>query len=212
VTLLHRSPPDTAPPDPGLFVRRARAEAAGFALSLAMLRLSLALRAWNPNQPRVPAGNPDGGEWTTIGFGWARAGGEKEPRIRVAQVVSRGRRGSGFSVSDGRREFEVSIPQGTRIALREAQVAAVERQITAIRPRWRPEVGAWENADGYEVHLEARLLSAEAELQRLSLLSGGFIPNRPPIGRMTECTEELIFPGGKLIGWREPARQRGFAR
>ncbi len=88
----------------------------------------------------------------------------------------------------------------------------MERQITAIRPRWRPEVGAWENADGYEVHLEARLLSAEAELRRLSLLSGGFIPNRPPIGRMTESTEELVFPGGKLIGWREPARQRGFAR
>lgn len=31
---------------------------------IAALRTQLALRAYDPNQPRVPAGNPDGGQWT----------------------------------------------------------------------------------------------------------------------------------------------------
>lgn len=30
-----------------------------------LLALELALRAYNPDQPRVPAGNPDGGQWTS---------------------------------------------------------------------------------------------------------------------------------------------------
>ncbi len=39
------------------------------AVSLALIRLGMALERWldhafNPNQPRVPAGSPDGGQWT----------------------------------------------------------------------------------------------------------------------------------------------------
>lgn len=30
-------------------------------------RLALALKAYDPSQPRVPAGNPDGGQWTSTG-------------------------------------------------------------------------------------------------------------------------------------------------
>jgi hypothetical protein len=30
----------------------------------ASLRFELHLKTFNPNQPRVPAGNPDGGQWT----------------------------------------------------------------------------------------------------------------------------------------------------
>lgn len=34
-----------------------------------LLALELTLRAYNPDQPRVPAGNPDGGQWTSGGAG-----------------------------------------------------------------------------------------------------------------------------------------------
>ena len=39
------------------------------AVSLALIRLGMALERWldhaySPNQPRVPAGHPDGGQWT----------------------------------------------------------------------------------------------------------------------------------------------------
>lgn len=45
---------------------------AGLRLQARLLRGSLALKAgFNPNQPRVPAGNPAGGRWTTVGTGVA---------------------------------------------------------------------------------------------------------------------------------------------
>jgi hypothetical protein len=42
------------------------------------LRRDLASKAYNPNQPRVPAGNPDGGQWTSDGGDGGTA------RIRLA--------------------------------------------------------------------------------------------------------------------------------
>jgi hypothetical protein len=36
---------------------------------LALLRLKLALRAFDPNQPRWPAGESDGGRWRRTGAG-----------------------------------------------------------------------------------------------------------------------------------------------
>jgi hypothetical protein len=34
-------------------------------IEIALLMIDLALRAFNPNQPRVPAGRSDGGQWTS---------------------------------------------------------------------------------------------------------------------------------------------------
>ena len=39
-------------------------------------RTRRALKAFNPNQPRVPAGNPDGGQWTS-----GDGGGRNDPRV-----------------------------------------------------------------------------------------------------------------------------------
>jgi hypothetical protein len=36
-------------------------------IEIALLRVDLALRAFNPSQPRVPAGRSDGGQWTSGG-------------------------------------------------------------------------------------------------------------------------------------------------
>jgi hypothetical protein len=56
---------------------------------VAELKWQLALRCfarkYNPDQPRVPAGNPDGGQWTSEGgaeFQFVRAGMPKIPRER----------------------------------------------------------------------------------------------------------------------------------
>lgn len=41
---------------------------AGLQLELSLLRFELALKAnFNPSQPRLPAGDPDGGQWTRVG-------------------------------------------------------------------------------------------------------------------------------------------------
>ncbi len=47
---------------------RLRAGLAAARMRLAMLKLALALK-YSPYQPRVPAGSPDGGQWTDAGVG-----------------------------------------------------------------------------------------------------------------------------------------------
>jgi hypothetical protein len=44
-------------------VARSRWHLAALGMELKLLRLGLFLRAYNPNQPRVPAGQSDGGQW-----------------------------------------------------------------------------------------------------------------------------------------------------
>ena len=46
-------------------VARSRWQLAVLGMELKLLRLELVLRAYNPNQPRVPAGQPDGGQWAS---------------------------------------------------------------------------------------------------------------------------------------------------
>jgi hypothetical protein len=56
--------------------------AAATRFELAMVRHDRALKAnFNPNEPRVPAGNPDGGQWTT--GGGSAGGGSSTPRSRT---------------------------------------------------------------------------------------------------------------------------------
>jgi hypothetical protein len=52
-----------------LVLARLRCEVAALRVSLAFRRLALALKRYNADQPRVPAGNPDGGQWTDGGAG-----------------------------------------------------------------------------------------------------------------------------------------------
>jgi hypothetical protein len=42
-----------------------RCKIAGLLVERALLRLSLALKAYSPDQPRVPAGSAEGGQWTS---------------------------------------------------------------------------------------------------------------------------------------------------
>jgi len=56
-------------------------------LELRRLRLFLAFKRFNPSQPRVPAGNPDGGQWTDGGGGAGAS--------RIEFVSGRPRQGGG---------------------------------------------------------------------------------------------------------------------
>jgi hypothetical protein len=64
-----------------------RYEMAAMQFRVALLRLRLALKAgFDPNQPRVPAGRSEGGQWTRVGGGV-----EDEAPVRVAQGPTRRR-------------------------------------------------------------------------------------------------------------------------
>ena len=91
-------------------------------------RLKRAVKAnFNPNQPRVPAGNPDGGQWTGTGGG---AGTTSNPR--VAQTTPRG---------GGRRtgsDAEATPAQEARLTVEEAQARDAIRRVREIDPTWSP--------------------------------------------------------------------------
>jgi hypothetical protein len=72
---------------------RVQREIASLRLELALLRLGETWRKanFNPNQPRVPAGNPDGGQWTGEGGHTDFSAGERRPRSGESVLGSHGR-------------------------------------------------------------------------------------------------------------------------
>jgi hypothetical protein len=65
-------------------LNHARYEISALQVQVQLLRMELLLKAnFDPNQPRVPRGNADGGQWTRVG------GGSGDPR--PVAVADRGR-------------------------------------------------------------------------------------------------------------------------
>jgi hypothetical protein len=86
--------------------------------------MQLLLKAnFHPNQPRVPRGNPDGGQWTSTGGG--------SGRTRLAQMPRGGRRiGS---------DAEGTPEQEARLVAEEAQAQEAIRRVREIDPNWSPQ-------------------------------------------------------------------------
>ena len=99
----------------GLFISgalasgRAQYDIAALSFEWKLLKRVRALKAYNPDQPRVPAGNPDGGQWTGDGGGRIRLAGEipqndtpevpeeEPPTVRARNAVLRAvARAAGF--------------------------------------------------------------------------------------------------------------------
>ena len=79
------SPRFTNDPTIPAVILRMRWQLAALAFDAKMLRLGLALKAnFDPNQPRVPAGRPDGGQWTRV-EGYAREGDRELQRIAQSE-------------------------------------------------------------------------------------------------------------------------------
>jgi hypothetical protein len=172
--------------------------------SLDKLRaLHLILKAgFRPDQARVPAGNPDGGQWTD-------EGGSTRP-----QRVS-GRGGTRGSRSGGRWP-EASPGQQTRLAISQFQMRAALEKVRSVDPRWRPTPQAYETIEGQigaNVAVTREAQSRYAELQAKGLVPGRYavesIPARGP-GRNFTAQErrELNRIGQKYgchtCGTRDP--------
>lgn len=61
-------------------IQRQRWRLSALKVQMALLRCGLFLKTFNPNQPRVPAGEPDGGQWTKEGES-ARNSSQDDPKI-----------------------------------------------------------------------------------------------------------------------------------
>ena len=130
-------------------------------------RLALALKAYDPSQPRVPAGNPDGGQWTSTGA--SSAGATAKP-VRVAQ--SGGGRPSIAPVSIGGQIFNANPAQLSRYSAATTRADFYSRQVRNIDPNWKPPHSISETIEG---HIRQREAEAEAAIRHLNkILPGGF--------------------------------------
>jgi hypothetical protein len=141
-----------------LQLRRMRALLWGRVLDAKLAALDRAVKAFDPNQPRVPAGNPDGGQWTDGGGG---GGDDATSDVRVAQV-RRGRRGRGSDAEATQAQLAVRD-------IREAQAREAIRHVQQFDPEWRPRESAdTGSVPGQIRRAEGQIREAEARLRELA--------------------------------------------
>jgi hypothetical protein len=141
---------------------------------------------FNPDQPRVPAGHPDGVQWTRSGAGASDpnvasdAAPENDWKTAAQYAQSRGRRsgGGGPPVEPG---------QAARLALAQARALDAIARVRELDPNWRPSPSLYESVEGLIRTYEAEGQEAQArasELARLGIGPGPFacesIPARGP--------------------------------
>lgn len=154
--------------------QRARLLATRFRIGALLLRAAALKAGFDPNQPRVPAGNPRGGQWTSGGGGGG--GGEvlsdanpdifAKPGSRLAQNTPRGR--GTVQVRVGPRALDATPAQASRYALANARAEARIDRVREVDPSWRPRPSAFETIEGA---IRAREAEAREATQRLAELA-----------------------------------------
>jgi hypothetical protein len=149
---------------------------------------------YDPNQPRVPAGHSDGGQWTRLGASApsddpivatdAAPDDEWKPSARYA--MRRPGRGP-VSVRIRGRIVDVEPGQAARLAEAQARAHDALTRVREIDPQWRPGPSEFDTVEGLIVtyHAEAREAEARiAELARIGIGPGPFaresLPARGP--------------------------------
>jgi hypothetical protein len=158
---------------------------------------------YNPNQPRVPAGHPEGGQWTsaggTTGSGASQVLSDFTPDNDWklgAQYASNGRggRGSGPTRLGRGQWIELEPGQAARLTLAEARAQDAVRRVQELDPNWRVELGTYNTAEGEIRALEAEAERAEARIRELMRFEPP--PNipkeRPPTTRERNDTAREI--------------------
>jgi hypothetical protein len=149
-------------------------------VALTFYRLKALLRKanFNPNQPRVPRGNPGGGKWTDAGGSTRPNSGAVlsdaipndvwKPGALVAQAGSRGR--GSYSIRVGVRDFEATPAQAMRYSVAEGEARIQIARVRDIDPNWRPTPSMTESIEGEISARRAEVGEARAKLAELARL------------------------------------------
>jgi hypothetical protein len=140
----------------------------------ALHRIALRYPHYNPDQPRVPAGHPDGGQWTRVGAG----AGENHPRVMSdatpddlwragGQYASSQRRGT-VPVRIGERWVEIESGQVNRLVEAQARAHNAIARVRALDPSWRPRPSAYESVEGLIRAYESEAEQAQARLREFA--------------------------------------------
>jgi hypothetical protein len=170
-------------------IRKAFAEVA----ALAKTELRAALTKYSPDQPRVPAGNPDGGQWTSEDDGSQSSTNSTYPSSRISSertetpvryasldispsdvptdAPAPGTRyaaGSERNENSEREELiEASPGQLIRLDVAQARLNELLSRVRRIDGNWSPQPGLYEGIEGRILNLEAQAQEAEAFLARV---------------------------------------------
>lgn len=139
---------------------------------------------YDPNQPRVPRGHSDGGQWTETGGGEntsetlsdATPDNEWSPGSQYANMRGRG----SVPVRIGNRWFEAEGGQAARLAIAQTQQYYAVARVRELDPRWspRPSYRQPDTVESYIRILEAEAGEAKAHLARLE--APPHVPSRRP--------------------------------
>lgn len=143
-------------------------------------------RGYDPNQPRVSAGHPDGGQWTSKGGDTTeRARFAETPRslgevisdsvdgvIPGARYAAAARRSSRGPIFINGRPVQITVEQASRLAEAEVHARDAVRRVQEIEPNWRPRRSAYETAEGMIRAYQAEAREANARYTELTYLTG----------------------------------------
>ena len=156
-------------------IRRAQWHVDAARVELAIKNLDREWRkaGFNPGQPRVPAGNPDGGQWIGVGGGGEGLGFDDTRILSDAAPDDEWKPGAQYASNrPPLGQFPGATPgQHARFAAAAARAASAIRQVQQVDPAWRPRVAslsAPNSIEGAIGHAEARALAAEARLRELA--------------------------------------------
>jgi len=140
---------------------------------------------YNPDQPSVPKGNPDGGQWS------GDAGKDAGDRARSTDISAQRRGGP---------RMPATPAQHARLAVANARAREAVSRVQQIDPHWRPQsVTSTDNAADYEVMIRAKQAEtreAEARFMALSLAR----QDTPYPQRDAPTMDEVMMPRGERIG------------
>lgn len=156
------------------------------------LRLHLILRAgFRPDQLRVPAGNPEGGQWTDGGV------------VRVSRRTG----GSSGPIRVGNRWLNPTPAQEVLLARSFAEMRAALRDVRKVDPRWKPTPQLYESVEGQIAANTAIALQARFRIFELrgTIVGPGpfareWIPAPPTNRRLTRGEQNEVNRIGRTWG------------
>src|SRR5262245_3053835 len=186
-------------------------------------------RKYHPEQPRVPKGNPDGGQWTNDGH--HSGSGRQDPRVVSDATPDAVRSGSRYAQGRARGAFgrviingqqvEPTPAQQARLAVVEAQARETIRRVQELDPKWQPTPSAYESVEGLIAAYRSDAQQAKeriSALQQVGIGPGQFasdsIPARGPDRDFTAAERREINRIGSengchTCGAKDPRTLRG---
>jgi hypothetical protein len=198
--------------DPATVLARFRYTISANRVLLAGERFRRVLKAgFRPDEPRVPAGNPDGGQWTDGGGGGAR----------IIRIQGRGPRGEEPPRRIMGRFVDATPAEEARLEISHAQMQAAVRHVQQLDPNWKPRPSLYETIEGEITANEAAAREAQDrlyELSRVGIGPGPFaVESQPARGSGRRWTADEIRENNRIgrtygchtCGTKDPGTRSG---